>query len=167
MKTMLLENNMHVMTQALKGGDGPHLPHDLSVVNTYTKVISWSKGVVVVVKNLMAVPITITKGIKVAQVVAANVVTPVELAPRTLEELDEVQGIQWTKMLVERRKEVLLQQLDLSGLEGWSEANQATTHTLLAEYHDIFSLKPRELSCTNLAKHEIRVVDDEPFKEHF
>ena len=43
MKTMLLENNMHVMTQSLKGGDGPHLPHGLNVVNTYTEVISGSK----------------------------------------------------------------------------------------------------------------------------
>ena len=43
MKTMFLGNNMHVMTQSLKGGDGSHLPHGLSVVNTYTKVISRSK----------------------------------------------------------------------------------------------------------------------------
>ena len=41
------------------------------------------------------------------------------------------------------------------------------THTLLAEYHDIFSLEPGELGCTNLTKHKIRVVDDEPFKEPF
>ena len=50
MKTLLLGNNMHVMTQSLKGGDG-HLPHGLSVVNTYTEVISGSKQVAVVVKN--------------------------------------------------------------------------------------------------------------------
>ena len=56
---------MHVMTQSLKGGDGPHLPHSLSVVNTYTEVISESKWVTVVVKNLMAIPITIAKGVKV------------------------------------------------------------------------------------------------------
>ena len=87
-----------------------------------------------------------------------------ELAPRTLEELDEVQGNQQTKMSLVRQKEVILQQLDLSGLEGWSEANQTTTCTLVAEYHDMFSLKPRELGCNNLVKHEIRVVD-EPFKE--
>ena len=43
MKTLLLENNMHVMTQSLRGGDGPHLPHGLGVVNTYTEVISGSK----------------------------------------------------------------------------------------------------------------------------
>ena len=46
---------MHVMTQSLKGGEGPHLPHGLSVVNTFTQVISGSKQVAVVVKNLIAV----------------------------------------------------------------------------------------------------------------
>ena len=51
MKTLLLGNNMHVMTQSLKGGDGPHLIHGLSVVNTYTKVISGSKQVAMVVKT--------------------------------------------------------------------------------------------------------------------
>ena len=90
-----------------------------------------------------------------------------EWAPRTLEELEEVQGIQQTKMLVERRKEMLLQQLDLSDLDGWSEANQVATHAFISDYHDIFSLEPGELGCTNLAKHDIRVINDEPFKEWF
>ena len=93
-KNMLLGNNMHVMTQSLKGGDGPHLPHSLSVVNMYTEVISRSKQVAVVVKNLISVLITITKGVKVTQVVAANALLQVEVAPRTLDELDKVQGIQ-------------------------------------------------------------------------
>ena len=51
MKTMLLGNNMYVMTQVLKGDDGTHLPHCLSVVNMYTEVISGKKVVVVVVKT--------------------------------------------------------------------------------------------------------------------
>ena len=38
---------------------------------------------------------------------------------------------------------------------------------LLAKYHGIFSLGPGELGCTNLAKHEIKVTHDEPFKERF
>ena len=42
----------------------------------------------------MAIAITVAKGIKIAQVVAANAVPPVELAPGTLEMLDEAQGIQ-------------------------------------------------------------------------
>ena len=63
-------------------------------------------------------------------------------------------------MSVEQRRHVLFQQLDLSGLEGWSEGNQVTAHALLAEYHVIFSLELGELGCTNLTKHEFRVVDD-------
>ena len=74
----------------------------------------------------MAVLVSITKCIKVAQVVAANVVLQMKVVPGTLEELDKVQGIQWTKMSVEKRREVLLQQLDLSGLEGWSKGNQVS-----------------------------------------
>ena len=62
---------------------------------------------------------------------------------------------------------MLLQQLDLSGLEGWCGANHTSVHALLTEYHDIFSLEPWELGCTGLTKHEIWVVDDEPFKERF
>ena len=44
MKTMLLGNNMDVMTQSLKRGDGPYLPHGVNVVNMYTEVISGSCG---------------------------------------------------------------------------------------------------------------------------
>ena len=36
-KTMFLGSNLHVMMQALKGADGPCLPHGLSVMNTYTQ----------------------------------------------------------------------------------------------------------------------------------
>ena len=158
---------MHVMTQSLKGGDGPHLPHGLSVVNMYTEVISRSKWVAVVVKNLMAIPITIVKGVKVTQAVAANAMFQVKVTPKTLEKLEEVQSIQQTKLLVERGREVLFQQPDLSGLEGWSKGNQMAAHALIAEYHDIFSLQPGELDCTDLAKHWIRVVDNTPFKEQF
>ena len=41
------------------------------------------------------------------------------------------------------------------------------TQALLAEYHNIFSLEPGQLGCTDLVKHEIRVVDNELFKETF
>ena len=38
---------------------------------------------------------------------------------------------------------------------------------LLTKYHDIFSLEPGGLGCTDLVKYEIRVIDDEPFKDRF
>ena len=55
----------------------------------------------------MAILITIAKGVKVTQVVAANAVPPVEVTPGTLEKLDVIQGIQWTRMMAEKRKELL------------------------------------------------------------
>ena len=76
-----------------------------------------------VVKNLRAAPITITKGVEVTKVVAVNAVPSVEIAPGTLEKLDEIQDIQQTRMMVEQRKELLFQQLDLSGLDKWSDGN--------------------------------------------
>ena len=78
-KTMLLGNNMHVMTQTLKGDDGPCLHHSLSVMNTYTKVTAGSKWVAFMVKNLTAAPIFIAKGVKVAHIIAVNVVPQMEL----------------------------------------------------------------------------------------
>ena len=166
-KSMFLAINMHVMTQTLEEGDGPCLPHGLSIMNTYTEMATGSKQVVVVVKNLTATLITITKGFKIAQVVAANAIPLVGVSPGMLKKLNETQGIQQAGMLVEQRKEVVFQQLDLSGLEGWSAKNWAMTHALLAEYHDILSLELGELGCTDLAKQEIKVTDDEPFKERF
>ena len=70
-------------------------------------------------------------------------------------------------MTIEWRKEMILQQLDLSGLEGWSGANCMSACALLIKYHDVFLLEPGELGCMSLAKHEIWVVNDEPFKERF
>ena len=65
----------------------------------------------------MTSPITIAKGVKITQVVAANVVPPVKVTPNTLETLDEMQSIQWTKMMVGQRKILLFQQVDLSSLD--------------------------------------------------
>ena len=86
-KTAFVGRNMNMMTQALKGGSGPCLPHGLHVMNTYTEMTMGSKKVTVMVKNLTAAPITITKGVKVTQVIMADVIPQVEGAIRTLEEL--------------------------------------------------------------------------------
>ena len=156
---------MYKITQAPEKGKQPCLPHGLSVMNTYTEVTTGRRHVAIVIKNQTAVPIIISKGIKFAWVVTANSISLVEGMPGTREKLDKMQGIQWTKMSTEQRKEMLLQQLDLSWLEGWSGANCISAHALLTDYHKIFLLEPGELGCTSLAMHEVRV--DEPFKEKF
>ena len=155
------------MTQVLENGEEPCLAHDLSMLNTYPKMTPVRRHVAIFIKIQTVVLITIGKGIYITWVVAVNRIPPVEDMPETLEKLDKMQGIQWTKMSIEQRKEILLQQLDLSGLEWWFAANHASAHALLIRYHGIFSLEPGELGCTSLAKHELRIVDDEPFKERF
>ena len=85
---------MHVMIQTLEGGVGPCLPHDLSVMNTYTQMTTGSKGVAFVVENLTAILISVAKGIKVTKVVAVTVVAQMEAVLVALEKLDEIQGVQ-------------------------------------------------------------------------
>ena len=92
-KTMCMDSNLHVMIQALEEGNGSHLPHGLSILNTYTKMTTGSKQVAVIVKSLTAAPITITTGVKIACIISVNATPQVGTAPQTSEKLDEMQGI--------------------------------------------------------------------------
>ena len=57
--------------------------------------------------------------------------------------------------------------LDLKGLEAWPEVEQRKARELIEEYQDIFALKDTELGHTKLIKHEIKLLDDKPFKERY
>ena len=67
------------------------------------------------------------------------------------------------------RQDLLLEKLDLSGLEAWPQDQAGKAHSLLKEYHDIFLLDKRDMGHTNATKHKIVLKDpDTPlFKEHF
>ena len=164
---MFLGSSMHVMMQTLEGGDRPCLPHSLSIMNTYTEMTTGSMGVAVIVKNMTAALITIIKGVTFAWFMAVTAIPPVGVVPGTLEKLYEMQGVQRAKLSVEHRREVLFCQLNVSDLEGWFPKNWAATCILLAEYHNIISLEPGDLGCTEVAKHKIKVIDGESFKERF
>ena len=66
---------------------------------------------------------------------------------------------------VEEHKKKLMATLDLLGLDQWPKEKVEHARKLLMEYHDIFSLDDNELGCANQVKHNIKVTDDEPFKE--
>ena len=38
---------------------------------------------------------------------------------------------------------------------------------MLKEHHNVFSLEPNEIGCTDAAEHVIELMDTEPFKEWF
>ena len=124
-----------------------------------------NKWVAVVVKNLTATPITITKGVKIAQVIAANAIPQVGIAPGTLKKLDEIQGIQRTRDVSWAKKGSTL---PAAGpvWPGWvvcQELSYLQCPTGWIPWH--LFLGTQEFGCTNLVKHEIIVIDDEPFKE--
>ena len=78
--TMFMGFNLHMMMHAFCKGDKPLL-HSLAVQNMYTKMTTGSKRVVVVVRNLTAIPIIHKKNNPVARVVAANAVPNVQIQP--------------------------------------------------------------------------------------
>ena len=67
------------------------------------------------------------------------------------------------------RQSLLMEKLDLTGLEEWSPQMAVKARDLLAEYHDIFSVEKNELGHTKAAHHKIVLKDLEsvPFRERF
>ena len=75
--------------------------------------------------------------------------------------------IQPESMSVAARQEKLLENLNLDGLANWSPENAAVVRELVLAYHDVFTLESNELGSTSAIEHEIRIENDEPFKERF
>ena len=65
------------------------------------------------------------------------------------------------------RQDMLLEKLDLSGLEAWPWKQAEQARSLLKEYHDIFSLEKHDMGHTNATEHKIVLKDPDtlPFKE--
>ena len=163
------DTRLNVMTLALCPEDGS-LPQGLTIQNAYTEMCNSSKNVSVVVKNSTAYPQTLKKKIPVVRVVSANWLE-LQIWPRMIEVLDEAQGIWMPKLTPKQRQEKLFKKLDLSRLESWPPELADSAQSLLAEYHDIFSLESSELDCTEaqredpLIEHSVGLAMKVPFKQ--
>ena len=67
------------------------------------------------------------------------------------------------------RQDLLLDKLDLSGLDEWPTEQAEKARGLLKEYHDIFFLEKQDMGHTKAAEHKIVLKDPDtpPFKEQF
>ena len=159
---------INVITQALCVEDGSLL-QGLMVQNAYTEVRKGSKNAVMVVRNSMAYPQTLRRKTPVARAVEVTWVPEPLAQIGLLGAMGEVEDNihQMPKLTVKQRQEKLFEELDLSTLESWPPELAAAAQSLLAKYHDIFSLESSELGCTHSTKHVIKVTDDTPFKERF
>ena len=66
---------------------------------------------------------------------------------------------------VSTQQEKLLEKLNLDGLSHWTPQNTAAARDLILAFHDIFALEGNKLGCTSAIKHEICIMNSEPFKE--
>ena len=141
------------------------LPQGLHILHAYTRLKNSSGKVSLVVRNVSDSHIFLKKGVPVAWVVSASLVPPTELSP----EMAAALGVESRPelMSVAARQEKLLEKLDLDGLAHWSPENAVAVRELVLAYNDVFALESNELGCTSAIEHEIRIENDEPFKERF
>ena len=116
----------------------------------YIQLRQGGKKAVVVVRNSMAYPQTLQKKTSVTRTVAATPVPEPPIEAQLQEGVGRPQDAHTPKLTVRQRNGKLFDELDLSGLDSWPPELVDTTCWLLAEYHDMFSLDPRELGCTHL-----------------
>ena len=122
-----------------------------------------SNRVTVVLRNNTQDWLEIKKGVPIAQIVAANEV------PKVTNLLSAEEPKEQPTLTEAERQDLLLEKLDLTGLEAWPEDQAGKAHSLLKEYHDIFSLEKHDMGHTNATKHKIVLKDPDtpPFKERF
>ena len=61
----------------------------------------------------------------------------------------------------------MVEQIDLSSIQGWSESLQQQVREVLMGFQDIFALNDLELGRTNLGKHHIPLMNPVPFKDRY
>ena len=153
---------MNMMTHGLEKRS-PLLPLGIDVQSAYATLSTGSNRVVVVLRNNTCDWIEIGKGTLVARMVAANQV------PHVIDTISVDKDKPQPTLTEAERQDLLLDKLDLSGLEAWPAEEAEKARGLLREYHDIFSLEKQDMGHTKATKHKIVLKDPEtpPFKERF
>ena len=159
---LLMGYKLNVMTQGLEK-KSPQLPLGVKVLSSYATLTTGSNRITVVLRNNTNEWVAVQKGVPITRMVTANMIPPVDLSSSPVKTSDS--GC----MSEEERQRMLFEKLDLSGLETWDTKAAKQARSLLAEYHDLFSLEKNEMGHTKAAEHVIELKDPDatPFKERF
>ena len=65
------------------------------------------------------------------------------------------------------RLDKLFSKLDFSGMEEWPKGVQQQVVELFKGYYHIFALTDLKFGCTSKVKHEIKLDNEVPFKDHY
>ena len=155
-------DKMNVMTHGLEKRS-PSLPLGIDVQTVYATLADGSNRITVVLRNNTRDWLEIKKGVPITWMVTANEV------PKVTNLFSAEQTKEQSTLTETERQDLLLEKLDLSGLEAMPQEQAEQARSLLKEYHDIFSLEKRDMGHTNATKHKIVLKDpDTPsFKERF
>ena len=145
---------MNVMTHGLERRS-PSLPLGIDVQTVYATLADGSNRVTVVLRNNTRDWLEIKKGVPVARMVATNEV------PKVTNLFSAEPTKEQSTLTETERQDLLLEKLDLSGLEAWPQEQAEKACSLLKEYRDIFSLEKRDMGHTNVTKHKIVLKDPE------
>ena len=147
---------------------------DIAVVHQLQILKPGSERIPMVLRNLSGRTLKLKKGTNVAHVEARQVVP---LFDDPLENGDVCEGItenitkmsQSEDLTKEKGKRMIkiIEKLDLTGIESWTEQQQCSVKKLLEEYQHLFALNLKELGKTSLGQHEIRLSNNTPFKERY
>ena len=153
---------LNVMTHGLEKRS-PSLPLGTDVQTAYATLANGSHRVPVVLRNNTQDWLEIKKGVPIARMVTANAI------PKVTHVLPAEKPHEQSTLTEAERQELLLEKLDLTGLEAWPREQAEKACSLLKEYHDIFSLEKHDMGHTKATKHKIVLKDpDTPqFKERF
>ena len=153
---------MNVMTHGLEKRS-PSLPLGIDVQTVYATLADGSNRVTVVLRNNTRDWLEVKKSIPIIRIVAANEI------PKVTNLLSAEKPKEQSTFTEEERQDLLLEKLDLTGLEAWPKDQVERARSLLKEYHDIFSLEKCDVGHTKAAKHKIVLKDPDtpPFKERF
>ena len=170
--TMMMGHRLNVMTQAPYVEDRVNLLVGVYMVPTYSELCDGSRSVAVVLRNLMGKKVHLSAGRVIARVLAANVIPEGKPTPELIKKLDEQDPESAPlKLYIEERQQLLMKLLRQEGgldeLTQWTPELARKFEQMLMEYHDIFSLDKNKIGCTDVAKHIIELLDEEPFKEKF
>ena len=135
------------------------LPLGIDVQTAYANLANGSHRVPVILRNNTQDWIGIKKGVPIARMVTANAI------PKVTHVLPAGNPHKQSTLM----EELLLEKLDLTGLEAWPVEQAEIVRSLLREYHNIFSLEKHDTGHIKAAKHKIILKDPDtsPFKERF
>ena len=153
---------LNVMTHGLEKRS-PSLPLGIDVQTAYATLANGSHRVPVVLNNNTQDWLEIKKGVPIARMVTANAI------PKVTHVLPAEKPHEQSTLTEAERQDLLLQKLDLMGLEAWPKEQAEKACSLLKEYHDIFLLEKHDMGHTKATKHKIVLKDPDtpPFKERF